>query len=36
MSARQAAILRATTPTDDPEALRRQYGGRIETAAGSS
>ena len=30
MSARQAAILRATTPTDDPEALRRQYGGRIE------
>jgi len=30
MSARQAAVLRAATPTDDLEALRRQYGGRIE------
>ncbi|MFL5309630.1 MAG: glycogen/starch/alpha-glucan phosphorylase [Myxococcales bacterium] len=30
MSARQAAVLRAATPTDDRETLRRQYGGKIE------
>ena len=30
MSARQVAALRAATPPDSLEALRRQYGGRIE------
>src|SRR2546421_6790635 len=30
MSAKQAVVLRAATPADDFEALRRQYGGRIE------
>jgi len=30
MSARKAALVRAPTPQNDLEALRRQYGGRIE------
>src|SRR5437870_11275124 len=30
MSARNAAVLRAVTPPDTLEALRQQYGGRIE------
>jgi hypothetical protein len=30
MSAIQAVVLRAATPPDDLESLRRRYGGRIE------
>ena len=30
MTAKQAVVLRAATPPDDLESLRRQYGGRIE------
>jgi hypothetical protein len=30
MSARRVSVLRAATPRDTLEALRRQYGGRIE------
>ena len=35
MSARKSALLRAATPTDNLEALRHQYGGRIELTSGA-